>query len=871
MHDATHEHLEKILSPVAAGSVRLRPDSSAESADKCNQDFQSTFRDVLKRLGVSDLNRIQQMALEHGILQGANLMVVAPSGSGKTLIGLMAALRLLVKGEDNRKAVFLVPLKALALQQYNWLRLALGDKQIKVAIDTGDFSLRIDRGEFPTHQILVMTYERFDSYIRSRAWWLKRVRLVVIDEINYLAERGRGPRLEATIIRLKENIPCAQLITLCPPIRNPVEIADWLGCKLLLWDERPVPLHLDALLTKDKKKSVVELSQRIISQGGSVIVFTPSRSKASQIALYLLKPLQGFLTEKERTNAKSLSLMLLKSNDEILSITKKLASLVEGGVAFHHAGLRIEDRKIIEEGFKAGSIRVVACTTTLGTGINTPARMVIITDTSYVDIESSEASSRRPFLRRIEPDRLHQMLGRAGRPGYDRTGFGVILADTSAEYEFIRKTYFKNSIGQSKHGQVESRLPIIESKMNYESVMLEQLLVRISECGECGSEELFHFLSKTLWWKSRAPENLDLTPMLRANSFNVQGLLDLLLTLTKHQDQYRRFQGSINSVCRTIREKRDQEKQVAPITVKIVSFSKDRIEAKTKEVGDVWVTCSFSFKNGPKCDCFKRRLGGSWSEWSERTRLCNHLIKVARYLLSVQATKPYAEEVIVRSLSRALPLDRLIDTGLVTTVAEKYRCTELGHIAASMYLYPLTVLFIKNAFRKLKTSDELELEPMINIALRALIVESGERPQLMNQSAVKSALREWIDEEPEERIIGSKSISPGDFYELTVEVGRMASAASITARFLGLAKLSKQFSVLSKRIRFGVNEDLIPLMDLSIPSLGRSLVRKLYDLGYTDVKELFRAPKEELQALVKLPESKVNVIKEYVERLATGT
>ncbi len=849
----------------------LVPESGVGSADKCNQDFQSTFRDVLKRLGVIDLNRIQQLALEHGILEGANLMVVAPSGSGKTLIGLMATLRILVEENDSRKAVFLVPLKALALQQYDWLRLALGDKKIKVAIDTGDFCLRIDRGEFSTHQILVMTYERFDSYIRSRAWWLKRVRLVVIDEINYLAERDRGPRLEATIIRLKENMPYAQLVTLSPPIRNAVEIADWLESKLLLWDERPVPLHLDALLTKDKKKSVVELSQRTISQGGSVIVFTPSRSKASQIALCLLKPLQGLLTQKEKTDAKSLSLLLLKSNDEIPSITKKLASLVEGGVAFHHAGLRIDDRKIVEEGFKAGSIKAVACTTTLGTGINTPARMVIITDTSYVDVESSELSSHEPLLRRIEPDKLHQMLGRAGRPGYDRTGFGVILADSSAEYEFIRKTYFRISIDQNKHVQVESTLPVIKSKMNSESAMLEQLLVRISECGECGSEELFDFLSKTLWWRSGVPENLDVTPMLRANSFNAQGLLDLLLTLTKDRNQHQPFQDPINGVRGTIPEKRDQEKQEAPIVVKIVSISRDRIEAKTKEAGDVWVTCSFSSRNGAKCDCFNRRLGDSWSEWSERNRLCNHLIKVARYLLSAQTAKPYAEEVIARSLSRALPLDRLINAELVTTVAEKYKCTELGYIAANMRLYPLTVLFIKNAFRKLNTNDELELDSMINITLRALIVEGGERPQLTNQRAVKRALREWIDEESEDEILRSKSVAPGDFYELTVEAARMASAASITARFLGLAKLSKQFSVLSKRIRFGVNEDLIPLMDLSIPSLGRRLVRRLYDLGYSDAKELLRAPREELQELVKLPESTVTVIKECVERLATGS
>lgn len=842
-------------------------ESPVASGDKCNQNIQSTLGDVLRNLGVSELNRIQGLAIEYGVLQGTNLLVVAPSGSGKTLIGLMAALRLLIEEYDNRKAVFLVPLKALAKQQYDWLKLALGNKRIKVAMNTGDSYLDMDKGSFPTQQILVMTYERYDSLIRKKVWWLKRIRLIVIDEINYLAERNRGPRLETTIVRTKENMPDTQIVALCPPIRNAVQIAEWLGCKLILDNRRPVPLHLDVLLAKNKTKSVIELCMKTVRQGGSAIVFAPSRSKADQITQSLLKPLQDIMTNNEIANAKSLSRTLLSSNDEIPSITRKLASVVEGGVAFHHAGLRIEDREIIEQGFKAGIIRVVACTTTLGTGINTPARMVIVTDTSYLEIVPQRISSLGPRLRRIEPDKLHQMLGRAGRPGYDRVGFGIVLVESKAEDEFVRRTYFHTRTGQTGNAILEFILPTIESRMNSESAMLEQLLLRIFEYGECGAEDLTHFLSKTLWWKSSLHDNPHVASMLKTNRYNVVGVLDSFATSNKQRDQYQHYVEHVNQPDRLAQERQDRRNQRDPVTVRVLSVSKERIEAKVKELEDSWANCSFSFGNGAKCDCASKRLGDARRESGEGSLLCNHLVKVAKYLLSMPTTKSYAEELIIRSLTGMLTLDRLIDDGLVYTVAEKYRCTELGYIAATMYLHPLTVFFMKNAFKKLHTDDELEVKHMIGIAIRSLIVETGERSQIVNQVALERAMTEWVNEKHEKEILRSGSVYPGDFHELVGELGRMSSAASVTARLLGLAKLSRQFSVLSKRIRYGVKEDLIPLMDFLIPSLGRKIVRKLYDLGYQDLKELARAPAEELVELAKLPAGVVSIIKEYTERL----
>jgi len=250
--------------------------------------------------------------------------------------------------------------------------------------------------------------------------------------------------------------------------------------------------------------------------------------------------------------------------------------------------------------------------------------------------------------------------------------------------------------------------------------------------------------------------------------------------------------------------------------------------------------------------------------------LCNHLVTLADHLLSTRSTRVYAEEIIVRSLSGSLPLDRLLNNGLITIVDDKYRSTELGHIAATLYLHPLTVLFIKNTFGKLHTDDELDLESTINMALRALIIEGGEKASLFNHETVAGAIMEWINEESEEDILRSRAIAPGDLHELREELGRIAYAASHVSALLGLIKLSKNLSTISRRIRYGVKEDLIPLLELSIPSIGRKLARKLYDLGYTNTDELVRATSEELTEVVQLPENTVTMIKEYIEKVATS-
>jgi replicative superfamily II helicase len=828
------------------------------------EDFESVLDEALGKLGIRKLNYIQRLALSEGILKDASLLVVAPSGSGKTLIAMMAVLKLLRDAEDNRKAVLLVPLRALALQQLNWLRTALDGSGLKVAISTGDSPPAMTAADLST-QVLIMTYERFDSMVRSKTWWLKRIKLVVIDEINYLSEKERGPRLEATIIRLRENIPHAKLVALSPPIANAPEIAEWLGCKLIVGDKRPIPLSLDIVKTSDKVKSVVELSLGTVQHGGSVMIFTSSRSRSEQIAFSILKPLQEILTERQKADAKALSTVLIQDNEEILAVTRKLASAVQGCVAFHNAGLRSEDRSVVEEGFREGIIKVIVCTSTLGAGVNTPARTVIVADTTYLGVQSPGISSHT-LARRIEPDRLHQMLGRAGRLGYDKIGYGVILVDSKAEEEYTRRT-FLGVEGQDKGEYTEPKRPAIRSKLFSGSSMLEQLMARIHECGECSTDELIEFLSKTLWWKSIAHRGVNIASLLKGDSFDAQESLELILSFGR--------MGSENASL-----KHSFPKAEAPITsfgnadnergthfdFRIQYVSKDRIEARVRKGdGSAWVTSSFSSR-GARCSCADKRRTDPSTLGIEGYWLCDHLIGLARYLLSSVSGKEFAEEIIASSLSGFFPLVRLLQDGLITVVNEKYRCTELGSIVTSLHLHPATVLFLKNSFSRLRTNDEIQPQLMINLSVRALAIERGEETRLLELDTAMRVLMRWIDEESEENILRSASISPTELHRLTVDAGRVLFAVSAIAIHLSLTRLSKQFSILGRRIQLGVKEELIPLMESFIPHIGRRMARKLFNLGYTTEAELLRASVEELSEVAKLSNEAVTMLKQYLRR-----
>lgn len=160
---------------------------------------------LVDNLGYPSLYPPQQMAIERGILDGKNILVTTPTASGKTLIAMMAIVKAIERG---LKAVYLTPLRALASEKYDDLkileRLDLGSgRKIKVAVATGDYDS--SGKELASADVVVLTNEKMDTLFRHNAEWLGDVGLFVSDEVHLLGDRERGPTLEMMLTKIRRH------------------------------------------------------------------------------------------------------------------------------------------------------------------------------------------------------------------------------------------------------------------------------------------------------------------------------------------------------------------------------------------------------------------------------------------------------------------------------------------------------------------------------------------------------------------------------------------------------------------------------------------------------------------------------------------
>jgi len=201
---------------------------------------------VLESVGVGVLRPVQEKAIRAGLLEGRSLLVCTPTSSGKTLVGELACVCSVVK--KGGKVVYVVPLKALASEKFrdfserygSFLRvgLSVGD------VDSSDAFLRV-------YDFVVCTSEKLDSLIRHRVGWLSEVRVLVVDEVHYLNDVGRGPVLEVVVSMMRDLCRDLQVVALSATVGNPDVIASWLGAGLVVDGWRPVRLHKGVCIDDD--------------------------------------------------------------------------------------------------------------------------------------------------------------------------------------------------------------------------------------------------------------------------------------------------------------------------------------------------------------------------------------------------------------------------------------------------------------------------------------------------------------------------------------------------------------------------------------------------------------------------------------------
>ena len=400
-----------------------------------------------EKWGIKELYPPQQIALPHA-LNGKNLMLTIPTASGKSLVAHLTIAHRLKNDLINQKAIYVVPLKALASEKYDELKEVADVVGLKVALAIGDRSGEINSIE--DSDILVCTSERLDSLLRNKSNLISNIGIIVSDEFHLLHDHSRGPTLEVLISRIRHKKPDTQIIALSATVGNSKELAKWLGAELIQSEWRPVSLHSGTLtelqvkvhridgkgdekwpepriIDGEKEKILEAALDDTIANNGQLLIFVNSRKSSQKEARELSKHIlnrvknePNFDNGDKFVNLNNIS-ESINQNENSSPLGKKLSNSVKGGIAFHHAGLSNHQRKKIEELFKSGDLFCIVATPTLAQGVNLPARRVIIRDVK----RWSTAASRNMPMPIME---IKQMLGRAGRPKYDKRGDAWIIS-----------------------------------------------------------------------------------------------------------------------------------------------------------------------------------------------------------------------------------------------------------------------------------------------------------------------------------------------------------------------------------------------------------------------------------------------------------
>jgi len=386
----------------------------------------------------------------HALENGKGVLVAAPTGAGKTIIGEFAVDLVINSGG---KCFYTTPIKALSNQKFTELCAKYGES--KIGLLTGDTSINSES------QIVIMTTEVLRNMIYSNSKTIDDLKYVVMDEVHYLADKFRGAVWEEILIHLSDAV---QIISLSATVSNAEEFGEWLQTvrgetEVIVSEIRPVPLYQHVLfgnrlldlfgenqklnpeltrLERDSYRQVrgnwrdkpkgpkplmrSEVIEKLDREGLlPAITFIFSRNNCDAAVRQCLAAGIKLTNTEERKIIRSViakNMKNLAEEDLVVLGYYEWADALERGIAAHHAGLLPAFKVTVEELFQQGLVKAVFATETLALGINMPARTVVLEKLSKWNGEGHVA---------ISPGEYTQLTGRAGRRGIDIEGNAVIL------------------------------------------------------------------------------------------------------------------------------------------------------------------------------------------------------------------------------------------------------------------------------------------------------------------------------------------------------------------------------------------------------------------------------------------------------------
>ncbi|KAE8223277.1 hypothetical protein CF319_g3670 [Tilletia indica] len=395
-------------------------------------------------------NAVQSTCFDSVFQSNRNVVVSAPTGSGKTVVFELAIIRMLQDKNASAKAVYLAPTKALCSERYkDWTtRLQpLGCTVVEITGDTNFAGLSAAKNA----RVIITTPSL------TRRWTdhdkiLSNLALLLIDEVHILHEKGRGARLEVIVSRMKNYGQQIRFVAVSATVPNLEDVSEWIGRNTAVppnpkATEQGVPNTFADLFRFGEDFRPCHLSKFVYGYPKlkDDFVFTASLNKH---LLGLIqehakaKPCLVFVSTRKGTvqaaDAIAKQLATLEAAREPVPWTKptitpsfqdpKLEELAAAGIAFHHAGMVLDDRRAVEQAFLSGTIKVLCATTTLATGVNLPAYCVIIRGTKQYAGGGWAEISDLDFV---------QMIGRAGRPQFDTEGVAVVMTETTQKQHYM--------------------------------------------------------------------------------------------------------------------------------------------------------------------------------------------------------------------------------------------------------------------------------------------------------------------------------------------------------------------------------------------------------------------------------------------------
>lgn len=605
------------------------------------------------------LTSFQQQALQK-MSNGKDVLMVAPSSTGKTFITKIYLLNYFRKhfntflnSPRKIKVCFLFPYKSVAIQEYEKVQTEFSPYGLKTLLTVG--GVQISENDILDSNIFIGTYEKFLVCLKKHPILVKYLKIMAIDEFHFLSS-NRGTVLEELVLSYHFNPYKNQLVLLSSTIDNPIELSDWLDLELIIANKRPVPIQYQLEYSSSFIKSI----KNIVLRSLPVLIFCGSRYLTENLAMALYQHKKNTSTKGTDLNV-FLEDLKLSNDQEVRKIAKetylppKLRTLVKHSIGYHHAGLSDIIRLLVEELYLDGKIDFLFATSTLAAGVNLPAQVSIYIHTTRIMKDSNNL--------------VFQILGRAGRWGFQNKGTGIILSNRHINKARIREKLFKKAKNTSREKSVTNKPQLIpkydeiKSKFGNYAFLCQYYLNQISYSKASFSNDIENLLgqiSNSFWFYKNKHFFTD----------NTVPHINLYSSIASN--------NSLDEILKYY-EKLDQvfDKKTSQHSVKIISLQQTKMETRavTREGTKTFKTFLSPAKNSCTCQSIHS----------------NYICKHQRFVLAQLPNSIY--------LSSYGIIDFLVNNGfIIRSHDNKLNATLFGKVCSFNFLHPYDFLDYVNFF-----------------------------------------------------------------------------------------------------------------------------------------------------------------------------